>query len=123
MGDIMKYLWIDEYCLNKKGIIKDYQMEWEATRYLLAGKMVAMIGQNKEKKDIISLKLDPVYGQFLRSEYKDIVPGYYLNKEHWNSIDLSGDLSDDLLRELIDQSYALIFKSLTKIKQKEIENS
>ncbi|MBU1142785.1 MAG: MmcQ/YjbR family DNA-binding protein [Firmicutes bacterium] len=119
----MKYLWIDEYCLSKKGIIKDYQMEWEATRYLLAGKMVAMIGQNKEKKDIISLKLDPVYGQFLRSEYKDIVPGYYLNKEHWNSIDLSGDLSDDLLRELIDQSYALIFKSLTKIKQKEIENS
>ena len=123
MGDIMKYLWIDEYCLNKKGIVKDYQMEWEATRYLLAGKMVAMIGQNKEKKDIISLKLDPVYGQFLRSEYKDIVPGYYLNKEHWNSIDLSGDLADDLLRELIDQSYELIFKSLTKSKQKEIENS
>ena len=118
----MKYLWIDEYCLNKKGIVKDYQMDWQATRYLLEGKMVAMIGQNKEKRDIISLKLEPAYGQLLRDEYKDIVPGYYLNKEHWNSIDLNGEVDDNLLKELIDQSYLLIFKSLTKTKQKEIES-
>ena len=71
-------------------------------------------------KDIISLKLEPTYGQFLRKEYKDIVPGYYLNKEHWNSIDLNGDVEDTLLKELIDQSYLLILKSLTKAKQKEI---
>ena len=116
----MKYLWIDEYCINKRGAVKDYQMDWEATRYLLDGKMFAMIGQNKEKKDIISLKLEPTYGQFLRKEYKDIVPGYYLNKEHWNSIDLNGDVEDTLLKELIDQSYLLILKSLTKAKQKEI---
>jgi predicted DNA-binding protein (MmcQ/YjbR family) len=120
MGDKMKYLWIDDYFLSKEGIVKDYKIEWEATRYLLAGKMVAMIGQNKEKKDIISLKLEPSYGQFLRIEYKEIVPGYYLNKEHWNSIDLNGDLEDSLLKELIDQSYDLIFKSLKKEKKKEI---
>ena len=118
----MKYLWIDEYCINKKGAVKDYQMDWEATRYLLDGKMFVMIGQNKEKKDIISLKLEPTYGQFLRKEYKDIVPGYYLNKEHWNSIDLNGNVEDTLLKELIDQSYALILKSLSKVKQKEILN-
>ncbi len=118
----MKYLWIDEYCIAKKGITKDYQVDWEATRYLLGGKMVAMIGNNKEKKDIISLKLEPSYGHFLRIEYKDIVPGYYLNKEHWNSIDLNGDVEDSLLKELIDQSYLLIYNSLTKIKQKEIDN-
>ena len=118
----MKYLWIDEYCINKRGAVKDYQMDWEATRYLLEGKMFAMIGQNKEKKDIISLKLEPTYGQFLRKEYKDILPGYYLNKEHWNSIDLNGDVEDTLLKELIDQSYVLILKSLTKAKQIEILN-
>jgi len=118
----MKYFWIEQYCMNKKGVIQDYKMEWDATRYLLEGKMFVMIGQNKEKRDIISLKLESTYGHFLRNEYKDIVPGYYLNKEHWNSIDLNGDLEDNLLKELIDQSYLLILKSLTKVKRKEIES-
>ncbi|MDO9630078.1 MAG: MmcQ/YjbR family DNA-binding protein [Acholeplasmataceae bacterium] len=117
----MKYLWIDEYLINKKNIVKDFQMDWQATRYLLEGKMVAMVGQDKEKRDIMSLKLDPTYGQFLRSEYKDIRPGYFLNKEHWNSIDLNGLIEDDLLKELIDQSYQLILKSFSKAKQKEME--
>ncbi len=118
----MKYDWIDSYCLKKIASTRDYKFEWDATRYLIDNKMFVLIGHNKEKKEIISLKLQPEYGVLLRSEYEDINPGYYLNKEHWNSINLDGWVPDDLLRELIDQSYDLIRYSLTIKRQKKIEN-
>jgi len=118
----MKYEWIDSYCLNKKETTKDFKFEWDATRYMIDQKMYVMIGHNKQKQEIISLKLHPEYGAFLRNEYEDILPGYYLNKEHWNSVNLDGSIPDDLLKELIDQSYSLIFQSLSKKRQKEIES-
>ncbi|MBE0701186.1 MAG: MmcQ/YjbR family DNA-binding protein, partial [Acholeplasmataceae bacterium] len=95
---------------------------WEATRYLLDGKMFVMIGNDKAGRDIISLKLNPEYGQFLRDAYDDVYPGYYLNKDHWNSINLNGSLEDQLLKELIDQSYNLILKSLPKKTQAALKN-
>lgn len=119
----MKYSWIDKYCLSKQGVTKDFKMEWEATRFLIQTKMFVMIGYNKEKKEIISLKLNPEYGLLLRSEYQDIKPGYYLNKDHWNSINMNGNVPDDLLKELIDQSYQLVFNSFSKKQQEEIMNS
>ncbi|PKK96194.1 MAG: DNA-binding protein, partial [Tenericutes bacterium HGW-Tenericutes-3] len=51
-----------------------------------------------------------------------IKPGYYLNKMHWNSINLNGNIPDGLIKELIDQSYALIFGSFSKKIQQEILN-
>ena len=59
----------------------------------------------------------------MREKYADIRPGYYLSKDHWNSIDLNGNLPDDVFKQLIDQSYELIFESLPKKVQKEISNS
>jgi len=119
----MLFDWIDNYCLSKNMAVKDYKIEWEATRYLVGGKMFAMIGNDKEKRTIISLKLNPEYGQFLRSEYEDIYPGYYLNKIHWNSIDLEGDINSELFEKMIDQSYQLVFNSLSKKIQNEINCS
>lgn len=119
----MKYQWIDQYCLKKQGVTKDFKIEWEATRFLIRAKMFVMIGYNKEKEEIISLKLNPEYGAFLRGEYPDIKPGYYLNKDHWNSINLNGDVPDDLLKELIDQSYHLVINSFSKKVQEEIKNN
>jgi len=88
--------------------------------YKVGGKMFAMQGHDKEKRSIISLKLDPPFGEFLRSQYDDIRPGYYLNKMHWNSVDLNGDIDDDLLKNMLDQSYELVLHSLTKKCQEEI---
>lgn len=122
IGEHMKYEWIDDYCLSKQGVIKDFKIEWEASRFLIDAKMFVMIGFNKEKQEIISLKLNPEYGLLLRNEYEDIKPGYYLNKDHWNSIDLNGDLPDDLLKELIDQSYQLVINTFSKKQQEKIRN-
>ena len=116
----MKYEWLDEYCLSKIGSEKDFKIEWDAIRYLIVGKMFAMQGGDKYKKSIITLKCDPSLGQSLRKEHPHIVAGYYMNKEHWNSVYLDGDVPDDVLKQMIDMSYELVFKSLSKKVQKQI---
>lgn len=116
----MKYDWIDGYCLSKKGVEKDFKVEWDATRYLIRGKMFALQGGDKEKKAIITLKCEPPYGQYLREQYRHIIAGYYMNKEHWNSVYLEGDVPDDVVKQMIDMSYGLILNSLNKKTQKEI---
>lgn len=116
----MKYEWIDEYCLSKKGAKKDYKIEWEATRYLIGGKMFALQGGDKEQKPIITLKCEPMFGQYLREQHQHIIAGYYMNKEHWNSVYLDGDVPDDVLRQMIDMSYELVLNSLSKKIQKDI---
>lgn len=120
----MKYEWLDEYCLSKKGVEKDYKVEWEATRYMIRGKMFAMQGGDKEGKPIITVKLEPIFGQQLRNQYKDIIAGYYMNKEHWNSLYLEGDVPDEVLRDMIDKSHGIVLGALSKKIQGEIiENS
>ncbi len=119
----MPYKWLDNYCKTKQGADKDFKEEWGVTRYMLKGKMFGMVGHDNEGKDIITLKLEPSHGQLLREEYKDIKPGYYMNKEHWNSIYLDGEVPDDLLKELIDESHALILNGLSKKARFEILNS
>lgn len=116
----MKYEWLDEYCNSKKGVVKDFKVEWQATRYMINGKMFAMQGGDKYGKPIITLKLEPLFGDLLRKQYEDIVPGYYMNKEHWNSVYLDGEVPDDVLRDMVDKSYLLIFNSLSKKAQSEI---
>lgn len=116
----MQYEWLDEYCLSKQGAQKDYKLEWQATRYMIKDKMFAMQGGDKKGTPIITLKLEPSFGALLRSQYEDIIPGYYMNKEHWNSLYLGGNVPDEVLKEMIDQSYQLIFNSLSKKVQKEI---
>ncbi len=112
--------WIDGYCLLKKGALKEFKTEWEATLYRIGGKMFALAGENKEKKAIITLKCEPMTAQLLRSQYADIVAGYYMNKEHWNSVFLNGSVPEGILKQMIDMSYDLVLKSLTKKKINQI---
>lgn len=110
----MGYEWFDAYCLSKVGVQKDYKEEWDATRYMIKGKMFLMHGGDKNGKPIITVKLDPMNGETLRSEYEDIIPGYYMNKVHWNSLYLDGQVPDEIVKKMIDESYELILKSLSK---------
>lgn len=116
----MKYEWLNEYCLNKKGAEKDFKVEWNATRYLIRGKMFIMQGGDKEGTQIITIKCEPSFGRFLRDEYEDIVPSYYMNKKHWNSVYIGGKVPDEVVKQMVDMSYDLILTSLSKKVQKEI---
>ena len=120
MNQKNNYEWLDEFCLAQAGATKDFKPEWDATRYMAGGKMFALCGGDKEGKPIITLKLDPAFGASLRQQYKDIVPGYYMNKEHWNSLYLEGDVPDDVVRAMVEESHALILRSLSKKTQTEI---
>ena len=116
----MKYGFIKDYCLSKKGAEEDYKEEWEATRYSICGKMFVLVGNDKEGEAIISLKHTPEHGEELREKYEDIIPGYYLNKTHWSSVYISGRVPETVLKQMIDESYELVFQSLPKKLQNEI---
>lgn len=119
----MKYAWMDEYLMNKTGVTKDLKEEWNWIRYVIGGKMFAAIcldRANENKPVYITLKLDPLDGDFLRQQYEDIIPGYYMNKVHWNSVKPDGVVPDDLLMEMLDKSYALVLHSFSKKRQQEI---
>ena len=120
----MNYDWLDEYLLSKTKAEKDFKEEWGATRYTLNGKMFALRGGDKAGEPLISFKLEPEFSYLLREQYAGvIIPGYYLNKEHWSSMYLAGDVPDDVVRKMADQSYRLIFESLTKKARTEILES
>ena len=117
----MKYPWIDEYLLAKRSVTKDLQAEWNWIRYSIGGKMfAAILLDDNNQPYYINLKLEPLEGELMRQQYPDIIPGYYSNKQHWNSVKPDGAVPDELLKRLLDRSYDLVFKNLTKKKQKEI---
>lgn len=107
-------------CREHPGSTYDFQEDWQADRFMVGGKMFAMIGENKEGTPILSLKCDPFRSEVLRSEYNEINPGYYMNKTHWISISINGEISSDMFTELIAHSYQLVFSGLTKKLQRDI---
>ena len=64
--------------------------------------------------------MEPREGDVLRRQYEDIIPGYYMNKTHWNSVKADGNVPDDLLKDLLDKSYRLVLGSLSRKKQREL---
>lgn len=117
----MRYTWLDAYLLAKPGVTKDFKNEWNWMRYHVGGKMFAAVCMNDEGTPVyITLKLEPAAGAFWRGQYEDVIPGYYMNKVHWNSIRPDGQVPDEILRDMLDQSYVLILGGLGKKKQREI---
>ena len=118
----MKYHWLNEYLLAKPGVTKDLQAEWNWIRYQIGGKMFAAIclDDTTGKAAYITLKLEPAEGEFLRQQYEDIIPGYYMNKVHWNSVKAEGTVPDQLLKEMLEKSYRLVLGGFSKKKQKEL---
>ena len=117
----MRYEWMVEYLLSKRAVTRDLQPEWNWIRYKIGDKMFAAILLDDDNKPYyINLKLEPAEGEFLRSQYADIIPGYYSDKRCWNSIMPDGQVPDDLLKALLDKSYDLVLKGFSKKKQREL---
>ncbi|MBE5803876.1 MAG: MmcQ/YjbR family DNA-binding protein [Clostridiales bacterium] len=116
----MKYPWIDTYLLGKPGVTRNDE-NWNWQRYMLGDKMFAAVClDDNDVPYCITMKLDPLEGEMLRRQYADIFPGHYMNKLHWNSVRPDGDVPDDLLRHMLDESYRLILKGFSKKKQAEL---
>jgi predicted DNA-binding protein (MmcQ/YjbR family) len=114
----MNYDFIQNYCLQKTGAEEDYKQEWDAIRYTVRGKMFAMVANDASGRGIITVKHVPEHGEELRAKYADIVPGYYMNKAHWSSVFLNGQVPEEVLKQMLDESHQLVFASLAKKVQK-----
>lgn len=88
----------------------DYPFGEDVAVYKVKDKMFALIREKKEPVQL-SLKCDPVLAGTLRQKYESVLPGYHLNKKHWNTIILSGQLSDQEVKDLIRHSYDLVSSS------------
>lgn len=111
-----------EYCLSKKGVTEHFPFDKDTLVFKVGGKMFALSSLNQWEKGepSVNLKCNPDYAQELRALYDDIQPAFHMSKVHWNTIAINNDVSDKLVKELIDDSYGLVFKSLTKNTQNEI---
>ena len=121
------YGWLDEYLLAKPGVTKDYKAEWGWWRYQVGGRMFAATmrpstvhAPEYAEKALINLKCDPLLAELYRKQHPEVLPGFYSDKRCWNSVCLGGDLPKELLRQMCDDSYKLVFEKLTKKLQKEI---
>ena len=103
------------YAKGKPHAEHEYKDAWQADVLTVGKKMFAMIGSYKDGRPIITLKSNPEKALALREAYEGIViPGYYANKKHWNSIFLDTAFEEVLLFGLIDDSYKLVFDGLTR---------
>lgn len=120
-GSMEKYQWLDTHLQNQPSTTKDFNPSWQAYRYLLGSKMYAYIGiDDRNGRPIITLKLEPMCSEMLRSEYEDIVPGYYMGKLHWSTVYLDGDVPQEVINEMVSASYTLVRRSLSQKLQREL---
>ena len=92
-----------------------YREDWGCYYFDIAGKYFGLLSAKAEGESFITLKNLPEVNEELRATYKAIRPGYYTNKVHWNSIDLTPDeMSEELLAALIKTSYQLVISKLPK---------
>ena len=111
-----------EYCLSKKGVTEHFPFDKDTLVFKVGGKMFALSSLIKWEKGepSVNLKCNPEYAQELRANYDGIKPAFHMSKVHWNTVVINGEVSDKFVKELIDDSYELVFKSLTKKSQNEI---
>lgn len=121
---LTKYPWLENETKKLKGAKIVYKPEWQAWQFLIADKMFAYAGKNKNNQDIITLKGDPANNRLMIELYDNITEGYYANKIHWISIILNTPNSVDqtLVLDLLKQSYQLVLNKLPKKTQQLIAN-
>ena len=101
-----------EYCLAKKGATEEFPFDETTLVFKVMGKMFALT--DLEEDFSINLKCDPEKAIELREKYPTVLPGYHMNKKHWNTIIIDGSVPDNLLYSWIDDSYQLIVEKLPK---------
>lgn len=102
---------IRKYLLDKPEAEEGFPFGPQVPVYKVRKKIFALIGTaNNEQR--INLKCDPVEAEQLRMVFDAVVPGYHMNKKHWNTVIINGSVPDAEVKRMIDNSYALVVKSL-----------
>ena len=102
-----------DWCLRRPGAIEDFPFGPEHSVFKVAGKMFALSALERTPLEV-SVKCEPELAVGLRLGHPAIRPGYHLNKRHWNTLTLDGSLPDQLVRDLVEDSYDLVVSALPK---------
>ena len=98
------------YCISKKAVTEGMPFDDKTLVFKVAGKIFALAAYPLR----LNLKCDPEKAIDLRERFESVRPGYHMNKTHWNTIEINGEVSRDLIFKLIDHSYNLVIAKLTK---------
>jgi predicted DNA-binding protein (MmcQ/YjbR family) len=101
------------WCLRQPGAVEEFPFSPGVSVFKVAGKMFALSVLDGSPLEV-SVKCEPELAAQLRATYPAIRPGYHLNKRHWNTITLDGELADQLVRDLIEDSYDLVVSALPR---------
>lgn len=105
------------YCLAKGGVTEAFPFDEETMVFKVMGKMFALADVTLFES--VNLKCDPEQAVLLREQYPAVLPGYHMNKKHWNTVLMDGSLPDKLVKIWIDDSYRLVVSGLpAKVKAK-----
>jgi predicted DNA-binding protein (MmcQ/YjbR family) len=114
-----------EFCLSKKAVTEHFPFDEDTLVFKVGGKMFCLtsIKEWENGTPSLNLKCDPERAEELRAQCEAIKPGYHMSKIHWNTVDFKSDVPDKMMCELINHSYDIVFKSLTKKLRDEINRS
>ena len=101
------------YCLAKAAVTESFPFDEHTLVVKVAGKMFALFSLEKHPLQV-NLKCEPEKAIDLRERYQSVIPGYHMNKKHWNTLVIDGELSKELVEELVDHSYELVVSKLSK---------
>lgn len=104
------------YCISKKGVTESFPFDEKTLVFKTMNKMFMLT--NLEGDLTINLKCNPEKAIILREQYSAVIPGYHMNKKHWNTVIIDCTINNSLIKEWIDHSYDLVVNSLSG-KQKE----
>lgn len=110
-----------DHCLGQPGAAEDQPFGDDLLAFKVGGKIFALLNL-ADLPARVNLKCDPERAVQLRERHAAIVPGYHMNKRHWNTVYLDGRLSGGDVRALVDHSYALVLASLPKRVRTELEH-
>ncbi len=105
------------YCLSKPGVSESFPFDESTLVFKVLDKMFLLTSLD-EIPPSINVKADPETVLDLRERYRAVLPGYHMNKKHWNTVLLDGSISDSLLHQWIDDSYGLVVATLPALKKK-----
>ncbi|NGP89385.1 MmcQ/YjbR family DNA-binding protein [Fodinibius halophilus] len=114
--DIIEYR---TYCLSFPGVTEGFPFDEQTLVFKVKGKMFS--ATDVDTFELVNVKCDPVKAIDLRERYSFVIPGYHMNKKHWNSIKMDEAVPDHLLKEWISDSYRLVVDKLPKKTQKELQ--
>ncbi|QQM43413.1 MmcQ/YjbR family DNA-binding protein [Streptomyces liliifuscus] len=111
------------FCLSFNATVEDFPFSPEISVFKVLGKLFALTSLDARPLTV-NLKCDPDDAVRLRAEYEGlIIPGYHMNKRHWNTVTADGDLPDRLVRELVEDSYDLVVAGLPRSERLRLDRS